>query len=97
MRRKIVKRFELLEFEWDEGNKYKSLYKHGITNEEAEDAFVDPLGKIRRTREGRYIHLGVTGTGKYLFQIFEFKSKNKIRIISSRHMDEREKRIYRKK
>lgn len=28
-----------LEFEWDEGNKTKSLIKHSITNQEAEDAF----------------------------------------------------------
>lgn len=89
--------FELLEFEWDKGNKYKSLDKHGITNEEAENAFLDPAGRIRKTKEGRYIHLGITGAGQYLFQIFEFKNKHTVRIISSRQMDSNEKKVYKRK
>jgi uncharacterized DUF497 family protein len=89
--------FELYEFEWDEGNKYKSVVKHGVTNEEAEDALLDPDGKIRKTKEGRYIHLGVTSSGKHLFQIFVFKMRHKIRIISSRSMGAVEKRIYKTK
>jgi uncharacterized DUF497 family protein len=73
------------------------VVKHGVTNEEAEDALLDPDGKIRKTKEGRYIHLGVTSSGKHLFQIFVFKTGHKIRIISSRLMEAVEKRIYKTK
>ncbi len=89
--------FEIIEFEWDAGNRDKSLLKHGVSNEEAEDAFFDPDGKARKTKADRYIHLGVTSSGRYLIQIFEFRSKNTVRIISSRPMDEREKKMYRTK
>lgn len=30
-----------LNFEWDKGNKEKSLLKHGITNGEAEETFLN--------------------------------------------------------
>jgi len=92
-----MKNFDIIEFEWDENNQYKSFVKHGVNNSEAEDAFFDPDGKVLKTREGRFIHLGISSGGKYIFQIFEFKGKNKIRIISSRLMEKKEKKYYKNK
>ena len=89
--------FQLVDFQWDQRNKFKNLTKHGITNEEAEEAFFDPHARTRKTRIGRHLHLGKTFSGKYLFQIFEFVENNEIRIISSRQMTAKEKQIYHRK
>lgn len=92
-----MKFFDIIEFDWDENNKYKSFVKHGVNNSEAEDAFFDPDGKIFKTKDERFIHLGVSSSGKYLFQVFEYRGKNKVRIISSRLMEKKEKKNYKNK
>jgi len=84
------------EFEWDEGNQYKSLLRHNVTNEEAEEAFFDEYASIYKVREDRRIILGRSIAGRYLAQIFEFKGPYKVRIISSRDMSASEKRQYRR-
>ncbi|MCO5232842.1 MAG: BrnT family toxin [Chitinophagales bacterium] len=32
---------ERIKFEWDDGNKHKSVNKHGVSNAEAESVFYD--------------------------------------------------------
>ena len=86
--------FEAAEFEWDDGNQYKSLLKHGVSNDEAESAFFDEEGLVYKTWDGRYVLLGKSSAGRYLFQAFEIRNK-RIRIISSRPMTQKEKRHYR--
>lgn len=86
--------YEVAEFDWDEGNRNKSLLKHGVTNEEAEEAFFDDSALIFRTRGDRYVLFGKTSGGMHLFQVFEFRGY-RIRIISSRPMTVKEKRLYR--
>lgn len=97
MRQDIIP--EPIVFEWDKGNIDKNLKKHGIENREAEEVFLgDPLisedtehSKI----EKRYQCLGKTDKGKYLFISFTMRN-DKIRIISVRNMDKREKETYAK-
>ncbi len=89
---------DVLEFEWDEGNKGKNLKKHGVTDGESEEAFFD-IGKkifkdiLHSGTEKRYILLGQTKQKKILFIVFT-KRKSKIRIISSRPLNRKEKHLY---
>jgi hypothetical protein len=91
---------EPIEFEWDEGNKDKNFKKHGILNEEAEEAFLnDPLvfEDLKHSKsEKRYQCLGVTDKNKRLFVSFTTRD-GKIRVISVRSMDKKETEQYEQK
>jgi uncharacterized DUF497 family protein len=87
-------------FDWDEGNRGKSVKKHGIADEESEEAFFDPEKKILKDilhsgAEERFILLGKTAQGKILFIVFTVR-ESKIRIISSRPINQKERYLYEK-
>jgi uncharacterized DUF497 family protein len=87
-------------FEWDEGNRHKSLKKHRVTPEEAEEAFFDRDKVIAEDvkhseSEARYILLGKTKTERLLYVVFTLRKK-KIRVISARSINRREAGIYEK-
>ncbi len=86
-------------FIWDEGNRQKSVVKHGVTPLEAEEAFFnfnllspDPA---HSQQEIRYRLLGQDNNGRILFIIFAIRN-NKARIISSRLASKKERTIYAK-
>jgi len=85
-------------FEWDKGNIDKSYQKHSITPNQSEEIFLDKELKIVRDvrhsqKEARYIALGKTFEKKTLFIVFVIR-KNKIRIISARKANKKERRKY---
>lgn len=85
-------------FEWDKGNIDKSYQKHGIAPKESEEVFLDENLKVIRDikhsqKENRLIALGKTFEEKMLFIVFIIR-KNKIRIISARNINRKEKREY---
>ncbi|MBU1031652.1 BrnT family toxin [Patescibacteria group bacterium] len=89
---------EFKSFEWDKGNVNKSYQKHGITPNEAEEAFLDEKAIILKDaghsqKEERYILVGKTAEEKLLFVVFALRSK-KIRIISARKANRKEKNNY---
>jgi uncharacterized DUF497 family protein len=90
---------EGLSFEWDAGNVSKSQQKHGVTCEEAEEAFVGgqfiALGEQVQppVNEPRYGVLGKTATGRLLFVAFTLRNLE-IRVISARPANEKERRFY---
>ena len=91
---------ENLEFDWDKGNQYKSLLKHGVTTKEIERAFAnDPFttreDKKHSQKERRFKCMGKTNEGRLLFIVFTLRN-NKIRAISARPMSEKERYIYEK-
>lgn len=86
---------EPLIFDWDEGNINKSIKKHGIRNDEAEQVFINnPLiweDEIHTTKiEKRYLCLGSTDGGKILFISFTIRGE-KLRIISARMANKKER------
>ena len=88
-------------FIWDKGNTDKNPSKHGVTNQETEEAFFDQKRKILRDtlhsqNEDRYILLGKTKQGLILFIVFTIREKG-IRVISARKMNRREEYLYEKK
>jgi uncharacterized DUF497 family protein len=89
-------------FEWDQGNAYKSLDKHKISQGDSEEVFFNqPVYFFEdlqhSTSETRWIVLGVTNLGLELSIVFTLRKRNTlIRIISARPMSRKERVIYEK-
>lgn len=87
-----------LEFEWDEGNELKNWIRHKVTNKEAEEVFLDRsilVGSDEKhsTSEIRYLAYGRALGGKCLAVVFTKRGK-KLRIISARQMNKKERNKY---
>lgn len=87
-------------FEWDKSNIAKSWIKHKVTPGECEEIFFNTPILINKDtahsqKENRFEVLGQTKQGKLLFLVFTFR-KNKIRVISARNQNKKERLIYRK-
>lgn len=89
---------EPAEFIWDKGNIDKSWIKHRVTNRECEEIFFDKNKKIYKDKphslkEDRFILLGKTKKGRLLYIVFTVRRK-RIRIISARNLNRKERRLY---
>lgn len=87
-------------FDWDEGNIDKNWIKHQVSNSECEELFFNlPLlladDKRHSREEIRYYALGQTNINRWLFIAFTIRD-NKIRVISARDMNLKERNIYAK-
>lgn len=84
-------------FEWDEGNARKSVEKHGVSQAEAEQVFLnEPLLIVEdpshSQAEPRFHALGVTDRGRRLHVTFTLRVEStKIRVISARDMHRKER------
>lgn len=86
------------EFEWDKGNKEKNWNRHKVKYSEAEQVFVDngalvSLDTKHLKIEFRWLLLGVTRYKRKLTVVFT-ERKGKIRIISARDMNRKERSKY---
>lgn len=89
---------EPVEFEWDDWNILKNKEKHGVSNDEMEQIFMDPGKKIfhdifHSSKEDRYIVIGQTEQDRVLYTVFTLRNK-KIRIISARDLNRKERNLY---
>lgn len=87
-------------FDWDAGNIEKCC-KHGVTLEEIESVFHEALDVFpdvkHSVKETRYLGIGRTSAGRYLFVAFTLRAKaseNFIRPISARYMHLKEVKHY---
>jgi len=85
-------------FDWDSGNAAKSERKHGVSCREAEEIFhneplVVALDAAHSDAETRYHALGCTDEGRLLHATFTVRGE-KLRVISIRQMNRKEKSIY---
>lgn len=85
-------------FDWDKGNLDKSYLKHGITPNQAEEAFLDEAAIILKDvahsqKEARFLLIGKPSGRKVLFIVFTIRNE-KVRIISARAADKKEVRRY---
>ena len=87
-------------FDWDEGNKRKSLEKHNVSQFEAEQVFFNqPLLIVEDIKhsqqEIRFHALGKTDNLRLLHITFTLRSNDSlIRVISARDMHRKEKTVY---
>ncbi len=87
-----------IRFEWDSGNEDKNWVRHGVRRSECEEIFAcEPLLVLDDPRhsasERRYLALGGTRTGRWLFVSFTLRGE-RLRVISARDMSRRERRSY---
>ncbi|MCG9890496.1 MAG: BrnT family toxin [Thermosynechococcaceae cyanobacterium MS004] len=85
-------------FEWDESKAASNLSKHGVTFEEAETVFKDPLyvdfyDLDHSLDEERYLILGESNQGRLLIVAYT-ERENLIRLISARKVTKSEKEAY---
>ena len=87
---------EIKEFEWDDNN-IEHIARHGVFPDEVEDVAFDDEPWIRKgKKETRYM-LGYTVGGRYLFVVYILKGKGIARVITSMEMDNKTKKLYRKR
>ena len=89
---------EVLEFDWDKGNRDKNKTKHHVNDKEAEEVFFDRNKKTFKDRlhsgnEERFRVVGRTEKKRLLFVVFTKRNK-KIRIISARDVNKKERCLY---
>ncbi len=85
-------------FEWDEGNSEKSRIRHNVMQGECEQVFFnEPImmfSDVKHSQEEiRWYLLGKTDSERFLFVVFTIRN-NKIRIISARDMNKKEREVY---
>jgi uncharacterized DUF497 family protein len=85
-------------FQWDEGNSDKNWARHGVSQAEAEQVFLNrPLvvaaDSAHSTQEARQFALGHTDAGRCLMVVFTLRSPF-LRVISARPMSRRERKFY---
>ncbi len=87
-------------FDWDDGNIRKSIEKHSVSLMEAEQVFLDPqlllLSDEKHSfEETRFHALGTTAAGRRLQISFTLRhDQSRIRVISARDMNRKERAIY---
>jgi len=90
-----------LRFEWNSEKAVRNLAKHGVSFQEAETVFGDPLGRIvtdsrQPEDEERYVLLGLSYRQRLLAGMFTERAEL-VRIISARQATRRERRDYEEK
>ena len=87
-----------MEFEWDQEKAQSNLVKHGVSFEEAQTVFDDPLyvdfyDPDHSENENRYIIIGTSSVGNILLVSYT-ERVDMIRIISARQVTKQELKAY---
>jgi len=86
---------EIKSFKWDEDT-IDHIANHGISPEEIEEVAFQNLPYIRKGRQGRRYLYGRTIGGRYLFIVY-ILHEGQARVITSRDMDDKERKLYLKR
>lgn len=86
-------------FEWNKGN-LEHINKHNVSKEECEEAFLNKQPELTSDGthsqiEERYRIYGQTDSGRLLFIIITIRT-NKIRVISARDQNKKERKEFSK-
>jgi len=90
-----------LKFEWNKEKAEMNFSKHGVSFDEAKTVFEDPFyvdfyDPDHSYDEHRYIIVGLSQQGRLLMVSYTERS-NRTRLISSRQLTKKERRIYEQK
>ena len=85
-----------MEFSWDPRKATANRAKHGVSFEEAQTAFADPLGAYYpdKLHEERFVLIGYSKRRRLLYVVHAEVTADAIRIISARRATKREKAHY---
>ena len=87
---------EIIEFEWDDSN-IQHIARHNVSPDEVEDVAFEDEPWIRKGRKKSRYMLGYTIAGRYLFIVYVLRHKGTARVITAMDMDQKTKRLYRKR
>lgn len=90
----MAKAVHITELVWDEGN-ISHIAKHRVTVREVEEVCFSLRSFVFR-RGQRYVVLGQTKAGRYLFVAVDRVEGHKGKVVTAREMDDSEKRRYKK-
>ena len=79
-------------FAWDQEN-LEHISRHFVDSMEVEQVF-DGKYLVRKTKENKYLVWGQAYSGRYLFIVFRYLGKGKIRVINARGMMDKDKKFY---
>ncbi len=87
-----------MDFEWDTEKASSNVRKHGVSFEEAATVFGDPLALTfndpdQSLDESRFLTFGISNFNRLLV-VSHTERGTALRIISTRQMTRRERRIY---
>lgn len=87
-----------MEFDWDQGKAASNAAKHGVSFEEAQTVFADPLfidfyDPDHSDDEARYLIVGRSQAGRLLIVSYTERD-GKTRLISARPTTRQEQRTY---
>ncbi len=89
-----------MQFEWDEKKNATNKQKHGVSFEEAQTVFFDPLTKVaadpdHSKSEVRFLAIGHSSLNNLLLVVHCFREADEtIRIISARKANRSERKQY---
>src|SRR5437870_4285130 len=92
----ILYRLQGLEFEWDEEKARSNVDKHGVTFEEAVEAFFDPFhqtGDASTEDEQRDFVIGYSLSTRLLLVVHTERGR-RLRLISARPATRSERQLY---
>lgn len=81
-------------FDWDFANE-DHMARHGVHPDEVEELF-SGRHQVYKSREGRYVAMGHSLSGRHLMVVFELKSPGEIRVVTARDMTDREKKRFKR-
>jgi uncharacterized DUF497 family protein len=87
---------EITDFQWDEDN-IAHIAGHHVHPDEVEELAFDDEPWIRKGRSGTRYMLGYTVSGRYIFVVYALKGKGTARVVTAMDMDEKSRRLYRKR
>jgi hypothetical protein len=90
----MAKAIRITETAWDERS-VRHIARHHVTVKEVEEVCFHSKSFVFRRGE-RYIILGRTEAGRYLFVAVDRVERYKGKVITAREMDDAERRRYRK-
>lgn len=87
-------------FDWDKGNKEKNWIKHKVSYKECEEFFLSKPENVfidegHSDKEERFIAYWYTDRGRNLTIVFVIR-EDKIRIVSARDQNKKERKKYEK-
>ena len=87
-----------MKYDWDREKAKINLKKHGISFQEAASVFGDPLALTfndpdHSIHEHRLLTFGITQSGRWII-VSHTEIADTVRIISARHMNKQERKIY---
>ena len=87
---------EINSFKWDEDT-IAHIANQGISPEEIEEVAFEDLPYFRKGKQGRRYLYGKTIGGRYLFTVYILAESGEAKVITSRDMDDKERKLYLKR